>query len=90
MNIPDPLELMEVRIEAEIDKVDADGKYLCTGCDTKFPVDEMVCMSPTGDGPLACWDCSGIEKYLETRQVTSQQKPPVGRGTKHRRPITGE
>ena len=68
MNIPDPLELMEVRIEAEIDKVDADGKYLCTGCDTKFPVDEMVCMSPTGDGPLACWDCSGIEKYLETRR----------------------
>lgn len=86
MRIPDPIELMESRIEAEIDKVDADGTYLCTGCDTRFPVDEMVCMSPMGDGPLACWDCSGFD---DTRQ-TSQEKSSVGRETKHSLPITGE
>lgn len=58
--IPDPIELMESRIESEIDKV-VDGKYPCAnGCGVTFPVEEGICVSPMGDGPLVCsFTCAG-------------------------------
>lgn len=55
MYIPDPVELMEGRIEREMDKIDADGTYPCAGdCEKRYPVDEMICVSVVGDGPLVC------------------------------------
>ena len=53
-HIPDPIELMESRIECEIDKVTSDGKYPCANCGDLFDVEEGICVSPMGDGPLVC------------------------------------
>jgi hypothetical protein len=58
MNIPDPIELMEARIERETDKIDANG-YPCCKCGKRYSIDDhdWVCMSPMGDGPLMCVSC---------------------------------
>ena len=56
--IKDPIELMQDRIEREIDKVDADGNYPCAECGDKVPVDTLTCMSPLGDGPGICAVCT--------------------------------
>jgi hypothetical protein len=56
----DPVELLERRINREIGKVDADGTYPCAHCGKRFPIEQMVCLSPMGDGPLVCdFDCNG-------------------------------
>ena len=62
--IPDPVELMESRMEREIDKIDADNNYPCMNCGEKFPVDQGICMSPLGDGPLVCsFKCAGFPDH---------------------------
>lgn len=55
--IPDPVELMNTRIERLADKfVD---EYTCMGCGKK--VDYELIGSPTGDGPALCVECAGID-----------------------------
>ena len=58
MEIPDPIELLERRIDAEVAKVDAGGLYPCAECGDKVPVDTLTCMTPTGDGPGYCSVCT--------------------------------
>ena len=59
MYIPDPIELMESRIERLADEfVD---EYTCMGCGKKVDY-ALYCMSPVGDGPALCAECAGIEE----------------------------
>ena len=56
--IPDPVELMEQRIEHECDKVTG-STYPCYNCGKRYSLENhpWICMSPLGDGPLLCTDC---------------------------------
>lgn len=54
MEIPDPIELMEARIDRLMD--DFDGS--CMACHKK--TNDLVCMSPIGDGPAVCAECAGL------------------------------
>ena len=55
--IPDPIELMESRIERLMDEyVD---EHTCMNCKKKVDY-ELYCMSPTGDGACVCAECAGI------------------------------
>ena len=54
--IPDPIELMNARIEAYSEQLLPDDKFECS-CGVVAPTDHGFCMSPIGDGPLACVDC---------------------------------
>ena len=58
-NIPDPIELMESRIDQQIALVDSDWTYPCAECGVRYSLDNhpWTCMSPMGDGPLVCSDC---------------------------------
>ncbi len=66
-SIPDPIELMEMRIEHECDMVDAKGMYPCCKCGTRYSLEhhDWICMLPVGDGPLMCTDCSMEESRDE-------------------------
>jgi hypothetical protein len=57
MHIPDPIELMEARIERLSEEfID---EHTCMGC--KKHVDyELYCMSPLGSGSALCAECAGI------------------------------
>lgn len=57
MQIPDPIELLNQRIGAHIDKYE-DG--VCMGCRKKVDY-ELICPSPIGDGPALCCECCGID-----------------------------
>lgn len=60
MKIPDPVELMESRMEAMIDMYE-DG--ICMGCAKKVDY-QLMCATPLGDGPALCHECLGItEEY---------------------------
>ena len=65
MRIPDPIELMEDRIDAQTGLVDADGTYPCVECGERKPLEttDWVCMSPMGDGPLMCPGCFDREPH---------------------------
>lgn len=55
--IPDPIELRNSKIESLMDNfVD---EYTCMQCGKKVDY-ELLCMSPMGDGPCVCVDCSGL------------------------------
>ena len=56
--IPDPIELMEARIDRLADKfID---EHTCMECGKKVDY-ELICPSPIGDGPGLCAECSGID-----------------------------
>ena len=58
MRVPDPIELMESRIDALSDLfID---EYTCMGCQKKVDY-ELYCMSPIGDGPALCVECIGFD-----------------------------
>lgn len=56
MYIPDPIELMDARIERLAQEY-AEG--ICMSCGKEVDYD-LYCMSPTGDGPAVCAECAGI------------------------------
>ncbi len=55
--LPDPVEIMEQRIERECDKIDADGLYPCAGCKKPTELDELFSVSPNPDAPAVCGEC---------------------------------
>ncbi len=57
MYIPDPIELMESRIERMIAEYE---EGVCMQCKKKVD-HELICMSPMGDGPAVCEKCSGLD-----------------------------
>lgn len=61
-DIPDPIELMQGRMDRlEMAYVD---EHTCMGCGTVVDYD-LVCPSPTGDGPGLCIACSGYDYFDE-------------------------
>lgn len=58
MYIPDPVELMENRIERMMDEYIDENT--CMQCNKKVDY-ELYCMSPIGDGPCVCAECAGID-----------------------------
>jgi hypothetical protein len=62
MHIPDPIELMNNRID-ELASQYIEGE--CMACHKEVNY-ELICPSPTGDGPAVCYECLGPdlqEKY---------------------------
>jgi hypothetical protein len=60
MNIPDPIQLLESRIEGYMDAyVD---ENTCMGCSKKVDY-ELLCPSPIGDGPALCVECLGFDPF---------------------------
>lgn len=54
--IPDPIELMERRIDRLCSEyIDENTCMLCH----KRVDYELICLSPTGDGPAVCAECAG-------------------------------
>lgn len=37
-------------------------EYTCMECGKKYDY-EMICVSPTGDGPCVCVDCLGFDPF---------------------------
>lgn len=57
MSTPDPVELMEARIE-RLEEAFIDDET-CMGCYRKVDY-ELICLSPMGDGPALCATCAGL------------------------------
>jgi hypothetical protein len=60
--IPDPLELMQSRIE-RLEEMYVD-ESTCMEC-RKVVNYDLYCMSPLGDGPAVCAECAGIKHSEE-------------------------
>ena len=57
MYIPDPIELLDSKMERlQEDYVD---EHSCMECKKKVDY-ELVCVDPMGYGPLVCMECAGI------------------------------
>ena len=57
MSIPDPIELMESRIDSLM--VDFIDDKTCMACKKEVDYD-LICMSPMGDGAMVCAECAGM------------------------------
>ncbi len=65
--IPDPIELLDFRIEKNMDSYIDENT--CMQCGKKVDYD-LICMSPIGDGPAVCIKCTGLapeilKKYFQ-------------------------
>ena len=58
MKIPDPIELMDARIEKQIDMVDSNMEYPCCFCGVRHPIDEMLPVSADPSAPAMCYICA--------------------------------
>ena len=52
--IPDPIELMERRMDAQMDLIDKDGTYPCCICGRRYLVEEMHSISVDPSSSLEC------------------------------------
>ena len=57
MKIPDPIELIDARIEKQIDSIDTRGEYPCCYCGVRYPIDEMVPASADPSAAPMCYSC---------------------------------
>jgi len=57
MYIPDPVELMNDRIERQIDLVDENNTYPCCECGERKHIDEMLPVTPDPSSPGICGEC---------------------------------
>jgi len=56
--IPDPVELLEARIERQEDLIDwSDMSYPCCECGKRFPIEEMLPVSASPSAALICRPC---------------------------------
>jgi hypothetical protein len=60
MRIPDPIELLNSRIESYMD--DYIDENTCMECGKKVDY-ELLCPSPIGDGPALCVECLGFDPF---------------------------
>jgi hypothetical protein len=60
VHIPDPVELMEARMDREIARVDAAGTYPCVYCGRRFDLETMhpISADPSAPGECGRADCS--------------------------------
>jgi hypothetical protein len=61
MRIPDPVELMDARVAAQIDAVTPDGKTSCAACGELTPLEEMHPGGPRPDSAPICGRCLDAE-----------------------------
>ena len=61
-SIPDPIELLNSRIENYMDAYIDENT--CMECGKKVDY-ELYCMSPLGDGPAVCFECTGITESVD-------------------------
>lgn len=54
--IPDPIQLMESRIDRHLEAYE---EGVCMACGKRVGEENLTCPSPTGDGPAICFDCAG-------------------------------
>ena len=66
MYIPDPVELMENRMEAQIDLIDKDGTYPCVVCGRRYPYEDM---HPISVDPSASLECGMPDCHKRIRGV---------------------
>ena len=58
--IPDPIELLEIKMESLMDEYVDD----CTCMQCKKKVDyDLICPDPMGYGPLLCVECLGFDPF---------------------------
>jgi len=64
MYIPDPIELMESKIDRQIDLIDKNNTYPCVVCGRRFPVEDMEPISSHPASSLECGkpDCESLEE----------------------------
>lgn len=53
----DPIELLEMRIDREMEKVDSNGSYPCANCGTREPLETMAPLNSSPSAPLICGAC---------------------------------
>lgn len=62
--IPDPEELLESQIESQILLLDAEGKYPCVYCGTRYAPKMMVTISANPASALMCYDCCDAQNQI--------------------------
>lgn len=63
--IPDPVELMNSRIEDNIDKAFSGvkpGYFKCAGCNEIFPENDVHAFTANPDSPAGCSKCTGFDQ----------------------------
>jgi len=62
--IPDPIELMDMQMDRQIDLIDRDGTYPCVVCKRRFKVEDMFPISAHPAASLECRkeDCNAKEE----------------------------
>ncbi len=65
MEIPDPIERMESRMERQMDLVDSNGTYPCCVCGRRYPCEDMHTISVDPSSPLIC----GLPGCKPTRTI---------------------
>lgn len=76
MHIPDPVELMESRMEREMDKVDAAGTYPCVHCGRRYDLNTMQPVGAAPDAPAECGrdDCEAYRlRQIEDAEAANER-----------------
>jgi hypothetical protein len=76
MHIPDPVELMESRMDREMAKVDDANTYPCIHCERRFVIDTMQQVSADPGSPLECGrdDCEPYrERQIEDAEAANER-----------------
>ncbi len=60
MEIPDPIEIMEMQIDREEAKIDSVGNYPCARCDKRVPVEETHPWGASPSSPGVCGECLDV------------------------------
>ena len=77
MHIPDPVELMEARMDREMAKVDVANTYPCVHCERRFAIDSMQAVSAAPDAPLECGrdDCAACCERRAEDAAAGAERP---------------
>ena len=59
--IPDPTEILDMQIDAQIGLIDENGKYPCCYCGARHDPENMFLISANPASPLMCVDCGDAE-----------------------------
>jgi len=55
--IPDPIEMMDDRIERMVEDIRADGSWRCCSCRKWYHDCEPIPAEARPDAPMVCYDC---------------------------------
>ena len=70
MYIPDPIEILQSRIENMIDQLDdLSNTYPCAVCEERKDISTMMTLTPAPDSPVACPECIGQIQWEKENPV---------------------